>query len=193
MKYAAVDIGNVCISIDKTAPLRGMGLSEDSTLPDELAVYVKQFEFGLIDENEFFCQLSTIPVCRNLSRNELESLYDSILLEPVPGMKELLLELPEIGVTPVFFSDISTFHLNGCFKRFPEMRSFEGIFSFDHGAYKPDKIMFNAFEAKYGKPVVYTDDRMDLINGALQNNWNAHCFVSADNLREQIIQALENL
>ena len=193
MKYAAFDIGNVCVAIDKTAPLRGMGLPADSAFPDKLTFFVQQFEFGLIDENEFFSLLSTLPECKNMNREKLASIYDSILLEPIPGMKELLLELPEMGVTPIFFSDISTFHLEGCFKRFPEMRSFEGIFSFNYGAYKPDKILFDAFEAKYGKPVIYTDDRMELINGALQNNWNAHCFVSAEKLREQINAALENI
>lgn len=190
MKYAAIDIGNVCIAIDKTAPLRAMGLPDATSLSAEMTELIRQFEFGIIRENEFFQLLSEIPDCKGLSRNKLMSLYDSILLAPVPGMKELLTEMPELGITPVFFSDISTFHLAGSYKRMPEMRLFEGIFSFKCGAYKPSKIMFDAFEQKYGKPVIYTDDRAELIAGAIANNWNAHRFISADILREQILQVI---
>ena len=192
MKYAAIDIGNVCIAIDRTAPLREMGLPADTTFSAEMIDFIRQLEFGIINENEFFQLLSGIPACKGLSRNKLMELYDSILRAPIPGMKELLTELPELGVMPVFFSDISTFHLAGSYKRMPEMQLFEGIFSFNYGAYKPSKIMFDAFEQKYGKPIIYTDDRAELIEGALANNWNAHCFVSAEILRKQIIQAIEN-
>ena len=193
MKYVAIDIGNVCIAIDKTVFWHGIGLTQDTVLPPSVHDSVKKLEFGMISENKFFEQLAALPECRNINKEQIIALYDSILLAPVTGMKELLLELPQMGVTPIFFSDISTFHLKGCYERFPEMRRFDGIFSFDYGAYKPDKILFDAFEKKYGKPLVYTDDRSELIDGALKNNWNAHRFVSAEILKEQIIQALEKI
>lgn len=192
MKYAAIDIGNVCIAIDKNAPLRGMGLDSAADFGSKLLEHVRLLEFGKISEDVFFDMLCSLPECRGLSREKVMSLYDSILVAPVAGMKELLTTLPEMGVTPVFFSDISTFHLEGSFKRFPEMRMFDGIYSFNYGAYKPDKILFDAFEEKYGKPVIYTDDRMELITAAKENNWNAHCFVSAEELKKEIIKALKH-
>ena len=191
MKYAAIDIGNVCIAIEKTAPFKGMGLPvEQGNIPG-LAECVAAFEFGQIGEEEFFRRLTALPYCKNISVERAAELYDSILLHPVPGMPELLCSLPEMGVTPVFFSDISTFHLEGSRKRFPEMRNFEGIYSFDYGAYKPSPILFEAFEKKYGKPVIYTDDRSDLIEGAEKYGWNAHCFRSAEILKLEIIRILD--
>ena len=193
MRYAAIDIGNVCIAIDKNAPLRGMGIDSLDVFGTKLLELVQLFEHGKISEDEFFDLLCQLPECKNSSREKIISLYDSILVSPVPGMQQLLMELPEMGVTPVFFSDISTFHLEGSRKRFPEMRNFDGIYSYVYGVYKPSKVLFDAFEAKYGKPVVYADDRMELITAARENNWNAHCFVSADELKTEIIKALESI
>ena len=191
MKYAAIDIGNVCIAIDKNAPFKGMGFTPTADFSGKLTEFVRRLEFGEITEDEFFSSLGEQPECQNLTKSDVMRLYDSILLTPVAGMRELLTLLPDMGVTPVFFSDISTFHLEGSRQRFPEMRRFEGIYSFNFGAYKPSEILFEAFEKKYGKPVIYTDDRMELITAAREYGWNAHCFVSAEELKKQIISCMD--
>lgn len=191
MMYAAIDIGNVCISIDKTAPLRGMGLPPDDNILQDIHQCVQRFEFGITDEETFFTELSRLAFCKGEPVEKLKKLYDSILLDPVPGMKELLEELPSLGVMPVFFSDISTFHLEGSRIRMPLMRKYEGIYSFDYGVYKPSPVLFKAFEDLYGKPVIYADDRSELIDGALGYGWNAHRFTSSENLRREIIKLLQ--
>ena len=192
MMYAAIDIGNVCISIDKTAPLRGMGLADKETALQDIHRCVRRFEFGITDEESFFAELGELDFCRGIAIDELKKLYDAILVSPVPGMKELLEELPALGVTPVFFSDISTFHLEGSRRRMPLMREYEGIYSFDYGAYKPSEVLFKAFEARYAVPLIYADDREDLIYGASQYGWNAHKFTSSENLRQEIIKLLQS-
>ena len=192
MRYAAIDIGNVCIAIDKTAPLRGMGLPADDGKLQDIHKCVQRFEFGITDEETFFTELSQLDFCRGESIENLKKLYDSILVTPVPGMRELLTELPAMGVTPVFFSDISTFHLEGSFARLPVMRQYEGIYSFNYGVYKPSEVLFRAFESRYGKPLIYADDRADLIDGANRYGWNAHRFVSTENLRREITKLLQN-
>ena len=192
MKYAAIDIGNVCISIDKTAPLRGMGLAPEEKSMQAIHECVRRFEFGITDEERFFTELSGLEFCRDAALEDLKKLYDSILVTPVPGMKELLEELPSLGVMPVFFSDISTFHLEGSRRRLPLMRKYEGIYSFAYGVYKPSEVLFKAFESRYGVPLIYADDRSDLISGAAQYGWNAHQFISAENLRGEIIKLLQN-
>ena len=190
MRYAAIDIGNVCISIDKTAPLRGMGLPPDDSTLQEIHKCVQRFEFGITAEEEFFSELSDLAFCRGESVEKLKTLYDSILVAPVAGMKELLEELPALGVMPVFFSDISTFHLEGSRVRMPLMREYEGIYSFNYGVYKPSPVLFKAFEDLYGKPVIYADDRADLITEASRYGWNAHLFTSSENLRREITKLL---
>ena len=40
--------------------------------------------------------------------------------------------------------------------------------------------MFEAFEARFGVPAFYFDDRAELIEGARKHGWNAHRFVSAE-------------
>ena len=193
MKYAAIDIGNVCIAIDKNIPFKNMGFDINSPECEKLIAQVQLFEFGKITEDEFFSNLQSMPECGNIEKAKLKELFNSILIEPVPGMRELLRELPSLGVMPVFFSDISSCHLEVSRKMFPEMRRFDGIYSFDYAAYKPSKVLFDAFEAKYGKPLIYTDDRKELIDGAISNGWNAHLFISATELRENIIKLLLTL
>lgn len=190
MKYAAIDIGNVCVAIDKTVPFREIGFDINAPECEKLFDLVRLMEWGKINEDDFFARLSEMPECRKKNKDELKKLFNSILIAPVPGMRALLRELPSLGVMPVFFSDISTCHLEDCRRMFPEMRCFDGIYSFDFGAYKPSAKLFDAFEEKYGKPLIYTDDRQELIDGAAANNWNAHCFVSATELREQIVKLL---
>ena len=190
MKYIALDIGNVCIAIDKTTPLEELGVLHDQRTLARFDDIMREFEFGMIKEDEFFHAIASIYDPENPDVARAEKLFTSILVAPVPGMKELLQDLPSIGVTPVFFSDISTFHLKKCIELLPEMKQFDGIFSFVHGAYKPSKKLFDAYEHKYGRPLIYTDDRADLIREAEKNNWNATVFSSAARLRAQIMELL---
>jgi FMN phosphatase YigB (HAD superfamily) len=60
----------------------------------------------------------------------------------------------------------------------------DGIYSFVTGAKKPSPAMFAAFEADYGKPVLYIDDRDVCLAGAELFQWQTHKFVNADTLRE---------
>ena len=186
MKYIALDIGNVCIKIDKTTPLEKIGVINDRQMLEQFDYVMRLFEFGLMGEDEFFKTIAGIYDPANPDPAGAEKIFSSILVSPMPGMKELLNELPSSGITPVFFSDVSTYHLRKCTELLPEMKNFEGIFRFDHGAYKPSPKLFNAFEEKYGKPLLYTDDRADLIAAAINNNWNAVVFSSAEQLRRQI-------
>lgn len=181
----ALDIGNVCVRIDQRNCAAALGLER---IPQELAELLRQYEWGMIpNEAEFLTRGREVLNCR-FSENELLSAFNSILIEPVPGMVELAEDFEKLGVKAVFFSDISPTHWRRTLELAPEIcRSCAGgIFSFDTGAWKPDTAMFERFEKLYGIPDLYVDDRLDLINAAKERPWNAHQFAGAEDLREKL-------
>ena len=174
--YLALDIGNVCIKIDRSRCLDALGLAE---FTDEMLSLARDFEWGKLEQEEFFNSfVSLLP--ERKSFQECLDAFNSILVEPVPGMCELVKEFLSRGVTPVFFSDISPTHLAHTRKIFPASELIpDGIYSFEAGAWKPSVEMFSAFEKRFDVPILYTDDREELIAGALAHGWNAVRFTDA--------------
>lgn len=182
MKYLALDIGNVCISIDPIAAFAKMGFKGAD--PALLAVEVK-FETGYITEEEFCRAVLSTDAAKDKTKEQLCEIFDSILISPVPGMTELIASLPARGIQPVFFSDISTRHLAKTREMFPAAKFVPyGIYSFATGAMKPHTLMYRAFEARFGKPFLYTDDRADLISAAQKRGWKTHRFTDASTLEK---------
>lgn len=179
MRYLALDIGNVCVKIRPERFFRKLGISGPEALPREvLFMATETWERGGISEAEFLRRFRELTALR-LSETELREAYCSIIGEPVDGMAEQVVRWIDSGVQPVFFSDTSSVHLAEVRRKFPAARLIpEGIYSFEVGAKKPEPAMFAAFEARFGIPVAYYDDRSELI-AAAPANWNAQQFASA--------------
>ena len=107
-----------------------------------------------------------------------------------PRLNELVFSLPARGIQPVFFSDTSALHLAEVRRKFPAAAVVpEGIYSFEVGARKPARAMFEAFESRFGRPVLYVDDRPELIEGAAKFGWNALRFTGAEALERALFPA----
>lgn len=183
MKAIAVDIGNVSVAIDTSAFPRALGLAE---LTAEMRDVCRQVEWGLISEEVFFRKASALFPQR--TEAWLRDAFDSILLEPIPGMEDALEQLTANGWQVVFFSDISPMHLEGFRRRFRNADKYAGIYSFDVGAWKPSPKMFAAFEEKYALPELYIDDRENLVAAALEHGWNARRFTGVEELEDYLKQ-----
>ena len=192
MKFIALDIGNVCIKLNHEEVFARFGVSGNSPLAVRFKAQLADFEFGKISGEAFFDRLQHMPELATLSRAELRKTFDELLGKPVEGMPDLFQLFPEMGIVPVYLSDISTIHLKRSYEIFPQRADYTGIYSFDVGCYKPDVRMFQAYESRCGKPLLYTDDRIDLINAAKNYGWNAEVFSSAENLKNQLNCLLQN-
>ena len=185
MKTLALDIGNVCIKIDFANFARTLGVD---AIPEKIVTLQQQMECGKLPADEFIravrCHFS-LPESRCLEA------FNAILLHPVPGMSELVRSLQRSGITPVFFSDISPLHLARTRELFPAAAAVQnGIYSFTAGGQKPSEQMFDAYEQSFGRPLLYVDDRAELISAARKRNWTATVFTSAEALKVTIQQAL---
>lgn len=181
----ALDIGNVCVHINHLNCVEKLGYTE---IPDELRNAALAYECGRCSENDFFAELHSMFNGR-FSVSEIKNAFDSILIKPVPGMDELVSSFAGSGIKAVFFSDISPTHLRRTREIFPAAKFVpDGIYSFESGALKPSRIMFERFEQLFGKPDLYTDDREELIAGAKDFGWNAVQFTDAELLKSQLMK-----
>ena len=183
MQYIALDIGNVCIQLGHQRLLTELQLQPDFFSRPEIIRAIEMHEFGHWNEDMFFQELHKVPELQKLSPTKLRQGYRNLLCDPVPGMPELLKALPENGIIPVFFSDISIYHLEICRRIIPAMHRYSGVYSFDVHTHKPGPAMFDRFEQLYGQPLLYTDDRSELISAARERGWQAEVFQSCDQLK----------
>ncbi len=188
MKVLALDIGNVCVKVDPSECFYRLGYRSAEEVPPQLYQMAgEEYERGRFGETEFLRKFRDVTGS-TLPDDELRTIFNSIIREPLPGMVELIASLPAAGIRPVFFSDTSTTHLEEVKRRFPAASVVtQGVFSFEVGAKKTEDAMFEAFEARFGKPAFYTDDRMELIERAEARGWNAIRFQNAAELRRALM------
>ncbi len=189
-KILALDIGQVCISIHPERCFARLGFRSAAEVPPELLrISCDEFECGRLSDAEFLAAARKL-IGTTLSDAELAAALAAIIGGPLPGMNELVFSLPARGIQPVFFSDTSALHLAEVRRKFPAAAVVpEGIYSFEVGARKPARAMFEAFESRFGRPVLYVDDRPELIEGAAKFGWNALRFTGADALERALFPA----
>lgn len=180
----ALDIGGVCVELHPERCFGPLGFHAIEEVPIGVLSAVDQMEIGRIDEQQF-AEIFRKTVSSGYAPEELAALWCATLGEPMPGMAALVRDMKKAGFQPVFFSDTSILHMRYFREKFP-LAEFvpDGIYSFVTGAKKPSPAMFAAFEADYGKPVLYIDDREVCLSGAEMFQWPTHKFVNADTLRE---------
>ena len=180
----AFDIGNVCIAISVERCQKATGIPAD--LPEWVQL-CQNLEWGRISSQDFLAKAEKLAPEGHLPAGGMLEAFNAKILQPIPGMEALLKTLPSRGVQPVFFSDISQLHLDCFRKRFSGAAEYQGIYSFEIGTWKPSPAMFSAFETRHGRPLLYVDDRQELIEAAVAHGWeNSIHFKDACTLEQQI-------
>lgn len=180
-KVIALDIGNVCIGIHPERCFGALGFRSLADIPREVLFLAgERFERGEISEAEFLDGFRRLTGSA-LSDAELRRAFCAIIGEPVPGMAELVSGLAGRGYRPVFFSDTSVTHMEELRRKFPAASAVpDGIYSYRVHAKKPELPMFEAVRGPFRCSGFYFDDRAELSEGAGTQGWNAHRFVSAE-------------
>ena len=187
----ALDIGNVSMRLTFDGMYRS--LDADPADPDAVArlwEHGAALETGRCTVPEFLDRLDELTGHRH-TRQELLDGWRCGVREPMPGMLATVRALVARGVRFSFMSDISPIHLEQVFRycEFAHLVS-GGIYSFEARAFKLDGYaMFEAFERRYGQPVAFFDDRVEIIRHAREFGWNAIRFESP----EQVLRDAEAL
>ena len=187
----ALDIGNVSMKLTFDEMYRR--LDTDPADPDAVArlwEHGAALETGKCTVTEFLDRLDALTGHRHARRELLEG-WRCGVREPMPGMPDVVRMLAARGVRFSFMSDISPIHLEQVFRHcgFAHLVS-GGIYSFEVGAFKlQGGAMFEAFERRYGRPLAFFDDRVEIVGHARELGWNAIRFESP----EQVLRDAEAL
>ena len=178
----ALDIGNVSMKLNFDEMYRRFDVDPgDSAAVGRLWEPAAAMETGRITVPEFLDRLDDFTGHRR-TRQYLLDAWRCGVQEPMPGMLETVRALAAKGARFSFMSDISPIHLDQVFKycEFVHLVT-GGIYSFEAGAFKlQGSVMFDAFERRYGRPLVFFDDRIEIIEHARSLGWNAVQFKSPE-------------
>ncbi len=185
-KIIALDIGGVCVQLRYDLCFNYFGFDAGMKIPDELMYAIDQMERGKISESEWLKIFQQVTGGR-YTDDQLRYGYNLIIGEEIPGMPELVKEITDSGCRFVFFSDSSEIHIMHTYRKLPFANLISGgIFSYDAKAKKPEPGMYEAFEAQYGKPFFYLDDKPENVAAAAERGWASHQFTAAEDFRKEI-------
>ena len=191
----ALDIGNVSMKLSFDEMYRRFGVDPgDSAAVGRLWEHGATLETGRCTVPEFLDRLDDLTGHRH-TREYLLDAWRCGVRDPMPGMLDTVRALAARGVRFSFMSDISPIHLDQVFKycEFVHLVT-GGIYSFEAGAFKLEgSAMFDAFERRYGRPLVFFDDRIEIVEHALGLGWNAVRFESPEQVLRNASALLNNL
>ena len=191
----ALDIGNVSMKLSFDEMYRRFGVDPgDSAAVGRLWEHGAALETGRCTVPEFLDRLDDFTGHRH-TREYLLDAWRCGVRDPMPGMLETVRALAARGVRFSFMSDISPIHLDQVFKYCGFVHLVTGgIYSFEAGAFKLDgSAMFDAFERRYGRPLVFFDDRIEIIEHARGLGWNAVQFKSPEQVLRDATALFDNL
>ena len=189
MKYLALDIGQCCIRLDRPACFAYLGYGQREVFPEEMEPVFAEYEKGFLTRAQFLDKVRT-SCGRNWTDEQLLHALSLMLGTAMPGMAETIAEILQGGHGVAFFSDASEYHHKEFYRQFPAITGQvpDGVYSYEVGTYKPDPKMYEAFEQRFGIPVLYTDDKPQNIAGACQRGWSAWQFSNIDDFRRKLAE-----
>ena len=172
------DLGKVLVDFDYN--IAAQKISQRGRIaPHEIkklidhAPLLYRFETGLMTNEEFFAE-----VCAATGfGGEFEEFcsHFSDIFSPIESMIEWHQSLRERGIPTYIFSNTNDLAVRHIRQRFPFFANFTGyVFSYEHGAMKPDMKIYEVVErlsGKSGDAILYLDDRAENVAAGTARNW----------------------
>ncbi|MDQ6631074.1 MAG: HAD family phosphatase [Verrucomicrobiota bacterium] len=141
----------------------------------------------LIDESPLLCRYETGSITTEMFFDEAQkgSGFSGDLMEfgalfsdifsPIEPMIEFQAALREQGISTYIFSNTNELAVKHIRERFPFFKTFSDyIFSYEHGAMKPDEKLYRVVEkisGCRGEEILYLDDRAENIEAGKKLGW----------------------
>jgi len=172
------DLGKVLVDFDYGIAAAKIAAKGKST-SDEVNHFIAQspllfrYETGLITKQDFYAEVcKTTGYCGDLE--EFASHFSDIFT-PIEPMVSLQAELRRRGTPTYIFSNTNDLAIGHIRKNFPFFANFDGyIFSYEHGAMKPDEKIYQVVEDMSGKrssAILYLDDRLENVEAGARRGW----------------------
>lgn len=179
------DLGKVLLDFDYGIAARR--LSRDSSLTPEQILdlllrtpLLHRYELGELTSVEFHQALVRDAGLR--SSLEDFAIYFGDIFSPIQPMLDLLHRFQKSRLRTAVLSNTNELAIQFIRPRYPFFNQFNHhVFSFEHGAMKPDPALYRVIERLSAVPpaqIVFLDDRPENVEAALQLGW--HAFVHQD-------------
>lgn len=172
------DLGKVLLDFDYSRAAKSLA-ARSTASSDEIKRLLNQspllfrYETGLMSKQEFYEAVRTATGFRgNLA--EFGHLFGDIF-DAMPEMIELHREVRKRGIPTYIFSNTNELAVTHIREHFPFFGDFDAyIFSYEHGAMKPDGKLYEVVEQKsgqHGEKIIYIDDRPENIAAGAVRGW----------------------
>ena len=193
----ALDIGNVCIRVEAEECAKELGFGSIEEIEKgcpEILQMALHLETGAISSGEFLRQLSPF-VKGEVSHELLEEIWNIIIGEEIIGMAEVVQEIFSLGMTPIFFSNISDIHFT-CIKKKLSFADqiIHCVLSYEVGEVKPHSTIYEVMENEYcegGVPALYLDDKIENISAGMRRGWNSYQVGDLAGIRKKLSELEE--
>jgi len=184
-KVIALDIGKVCVNLRFDLCRKALGYDDLVEPPAALVRLCAKFETGDCSVEHWLKVFHRITK-NQFTDDQIFEAWNLIIGDEIEGMSELIREIIALGFRFVFFSDSNEPHIMHCYRNLSFAHLVSGhIYSYEVGAQKPSDAMYEAFEAEYGKPFFYLDDKECNVEGGRKHGWESHLFTTADHFRDE--------
>ena len=172
------DLGKVLLDFDYTIAARKLA-ARGKISAGEVQRFIDhspllyRYETGLMTKESFFSEIcAATGFCGELDEF---SKHFSDIFSPIEPMIEWQAELQQKGIPTYIFSNTNELAIAHIRQDFPFFANFTGyIFSYEHGAMKPDEKLYEAVErvsGKKGEAILYLDDRAENIAAGAERKW----------------------
>jgi HAD superfamily hydrolase (TIGR01509 family) len=172
------DLGKVLLEFDYSRAANGLAANSTASA-DEIKRLINQspllfrYETGLMSKQEFYEAIRSATGFRG-NLEEFSGVFGDIF-DPMPEMIELHAALKRKGVPTYIFSNTNELAVAHIQQSFAFFNGFDGyIFSYEHGAMKPQEKLYEVVEQKTGhrrEKIIYIDDRPENIAAGAARGW----------------------
>lgn len=180
MKPTAVvfDLGKVLLHFDWIIAARKMAARCNLSPVELLRVFdysplVIDYELGKISNEQFFAEAGRRVGFKG-DFAEFAGIFGDIFTG-MPDMIALHAALRQRGVPTFIFSNTNDLAVQHVRAHFPFFANFDGyVFSYEHGAMKPDAVLYEVVErmtGRRGAELLYIDDRLENVEAGRARGW----------------------
>jgi HAD superfamily hydrolase (TIGR01509 family) len=172
------DLGKVLIDFDYGIAARRIA-SRGTRTAQEVQGFIDhspllfRYETGAIDRHRFFEEIRKISGFRG----DIEEFarYFADVFSPIEAMIQLHAQLRTRNIPTFIFSNTNDIAIAHIRRKFPFFAGFDAyVFSYEHGAMKPDPRLYEVAEriaGRQGSQILYLDDRLENVEGGRARGW----------------------
>jgi FMN phosphatase YigB (HAD superfamily) len=170
------DLGKVLVDFDYNIAAQKISQRGRIT-PEEIQKFIDhslfRYETGLMTNEDFFAEVCAVTgFCGAFE--EFAGHFGNIF-SPIDPMIEWHRTLRAKGIPTYIFSNTNELAIRHIRQHFPFFANFTSyIFSYEHGAMKPDAKLYEVVErisGKSGEAILYLDDRAENVAAGASRNW----------------------